>query len=71
MQFVFADALGDVNDPSDIRQRHALVLSMLNWKRFDWLERFKEEMMAADYKPWTGVHSPFGTKEGPNGRPID
>ncbi|KAF4610345.1 hypothetical protein G7Y89_g15775 [Cudoniella acicularis] len=71
MQFRVADALGDTNDPGDVRQRRATILKILNWKCFDaFLENFKVEMTDADGKDWSNVRSPFGTRENHRGEPF-
>lgn len=61
MQFRVSDSFEDAMQSGEERQMRAAVLKMLNWKRFEtWLENFKVEMTAADYKSWTDVKSPFG-----------
>jgi hypothetical protein len=71
MQFRVSDSFEAAMESGEEKQRRAAVLKMLNWKRFDtWLEHFKVEMTAADYKSWKDVRSPFGTKVGYNGQPL-
>lgn len=71
MQFRVSDSFEAAMESGDAKMRRAANLKMLNWKKFDtWLEGFKDEMTAADGKSWSGVRSPFGTREDYLGPPF-
>jgi hypothetical protein len=63
VRYPVIEAFTEIEDVIPEQQRRSIVLKTLNWGSFGaWLDVFKEKMMA-DEESWTGVTSPFGTKE--------
>jgi hypothetical protein len=72
MQFRVSDVFGEIlENGGGVKEKRAAVLKMLNWKMFEsFLDNFRVEMMGADGKSWKDVRSPFGTREGSDGKPF-